>query len=229
MLTPIVIASIYKNAAGQRLILPARMALLEANAADSLMEVDAIVTQNGGSLYLSDAFRSTTDQQKAHDDYTSGRKKAYSPPPGMSMHEAGRAIDIDVASLGITLKKFWTIAGLYGWKPIITAPDPKMLESWHFEFQSYWNQPGGVLQRCAVLECYLFTGAPLSEVNWYTLAQGYLKVLGYYKLKVDGIYGPGTISALNEYASYFGKIIPTTPDILILAEKARDIWKRRPL
>ena len=51
----------------------------------------------GGKLELSDLFRSYDMQLQAHLDYTSGKKKAFSPPPGSSMHESGRAFDVDLA------------------------------------------------------------------------------------------------------------------------------------
>ena len=45
----------------------------------------------GGKLILSDLFRSYQMQFDAHQDFVTGRKKANSPPPGGSLHEAGRA------------------------------------------------------------------------------------------------------------------------------------------
>jgi hypothetical protein len=72
-------------------------------------------------------------QKEAHADYVEGRKKAFSPPPGGSMHEAGRAMDIDLSSMGVQLKEFWEIAQGRGFFPIIDAPVPSRSEAWHFD------------------------------------------------------------------------------------------------
>ena len=62
------------------------------------------VVNEGGHLYLSDMFRSAVQQQKAHEDWKSGRKSAFSPPSCSSVHEAARAIDIDAfdTAIGVT-------------------------------------------------------------------------------------------------------------------------------
>lgn len=60
----------------------------------------------GHNLRLSDLFRSYEMQRQAHLDSVEKRKKAFSPPPGGSMHEAGRAMDIDLSSMGVPLKQF---------------------------------------------------------------------------------------------------------------------------
>src|SRR5437867_3884369 len=72
-------------------------------------------------------------QRQANLDFVEGRKKAYSPPPGGSMHEAGRAMDIDLASIGVSLSQFWETAKARGFSPIIDAPIPSRSESWHFD------------------------------------------------------------------------------------------------
>ncbi len=80
-------------------LLPASMARLTPDAAASLAQVEAEIERLGGCFRLSDAYRSSAMQARAHDDYIKGRKHAYSPPAGSSMHEAGRAIDLDLAAL----------------------------------------------------------------------------------------------------------------------------------
>jgi LAS superfamily LD-carboxypeptidase LdcB len=87
----------------------------------------------GHNLRLSDLFRSYEMQRQAHLDFVEKRKKAFSPPPGGSMHEAGRAMDIDLSSMGVPLKQFWEIANAHGFFPIIDAPIASRSESWHFD------------------------------------------------------------------------------------------------
>ena len=45
-------------------------------------------------------------QKAANADYLEGRKKAFSPPAGGSLHEAGRAMDIHLSTTGIGLTEF---------------------------------------------------------------------------------------------------------------------------
>lgn len=82
---------------------------------------------------LSDLLRSYDMQLQAHLDYTSGKKSAFSPAPGGSMHEGGRAFDLDLGALKIKLGQFWDIARKYGVTPIIKSPNPSASEAWHFD------------------------------------------------------------------------------------------------
>jgi hypothetical protein len=72
-------------------------------------------------------------QFQANLDYISGKKSAYSPPPGGSMHEAGRAFDMDLSAINVSLKTFWEIASKFGVSPIIKTPDSHLKEAWHFD------------------------------------------------------------------------------------------------
>jgi hypothetical protein len=131
-LNPIAFPSIYKSG-GQFAPVPARMAKCTPDTKAALFGLQADVEKLGGVLRLSDLFRSYDMQLQAHLDYTSGKKKAYSPPPGGSMHEAGRAFDIDLSALKIKLETFWTLAKARHVEPIIAKPDPAISEAWHFE------------------------------------------------------------------------------------------------
>ncbi len=87
----------------------------------------------GGRLILSDLFRSYDMQAQSHQDFIAGRKKAFSPPPGGSFHEAGRAFDLDLSAIKVSLADFWTIAAKYGVNPIVAQPKPNQSEAWHFD------------------------------------------------------------------------------------------------
>jgi len=104
-LVPISIASIY-TVAGQKVPLPKRMALCAADTKMAIFKLAESVTQNSGRLVLSDLFRSYDMQLQAHLDWATGKKKAFSPPPGSSLHEAGRAFDVDLQSLKMPLAQF---------------------------------------------------------------------------------------------------------------------------
>lgn len=132
-LIPIGILSCYKDANGDLVLLPSRMAQCAPDLRASLIAITGDVSAEGGQLRLSDLFRSYDMQLQAHLDYKTGKKSAYSPPPGGSLHEGGRAFDVDVAALGITLARFWQICAVYGVVPIIAEPKSGLDECWHFE------------------------------------------------------------------------------------------------
>src|SRR5687768_10225447 len=127
------ITSIYKNAAGELTPLPQRMAHCAPDTRAALYAIRSDVEMSAGALRLSDLFRSYEMQRKAHEDYATGKKSAYSPPPGGSMHEAGRAFDIDLAAIRMPLAQFWQIAAKWHVVPIVSQPDSTLSESWHFE------------------------------------------------------------------------------------------------
>lgn len=128
----VTVMSIYKNA-GQRVTLPKTMARCAPDMKSAVQKITADVEASGGHLYLSDLFRSYDMQLQSHLDFRNGKKSAYSPPPGGSMHEAGRALDLDLDNLKMSLKDFWTVAGRHGLSPIIATPNSHLKEAWHFD------------------------------------------------------------------------------------------------
>lgn len=132
-LLPISILSIYKNTAGDALPLPKRMAQCTPDTLTAINKIAAALAKKGGKLILSDLFRSYDMQRQSHNDYVSGKKKAYSPPPGGSFHEAGRGFDLDLSALKIPLADFWAIAAPFGVVPIISQPKTSLSEAWHFD------------------------------------------------------------------------------------------------
>ena len=124
---PINIASIYNGP------LPHRLAQCTPDTKAAIEAVARDLAGMGFGIRLSDLFRSHDQQAQSHADFVEGRKKAFSPPPGGSLHEAGRAMDIDLSSIGVPLPKFWEIAKAHGFTPIIDVPDPHRSESWHFD------------------------------------------------------------------------------------------------
>jgi zinc D-Ala-D-Ala carboxypeptidase len=132
-LSDITILSIYKNSDGQRLPLPPRMARCTPDMKKAIQEISAALEGNGGHLYLSDLYRTYEMQLQSHMDWVSKKKKAFSPAPGGSLHEAGRAFDLDLSNLNMKLLRFWDLAKAQGVLPIIAQPTPGVSESWHFD------------------------------------------------------------------------------------------------
>jgi hypothetical protein len=131
-LLDIAIPSIYFKGS-TRQMLPSRMAKCTPDMYSAIYRLAQQVASQGGALYLSDLFRSHDMQLQAHLDWKSGKKSAFSPAPGGSMHEAGRAFDLDLGALKISLKAFWHLAQQAGVSPIISKPDAKLSEAWHFD------------------------------------------------------------------------------------------------
>jgi zinc D-Ala-D-Ala carboxypeptidase len=132
-LNEVTITSIYKNKDGDRVPLPKRMALCAPDMEAAIRTISAQLALQGGRLFLSDLFRSFDMQLQSHMDFVKGKKTAFSPAPGGSLHEAGRALDLDLDSLGVKLSDFWEIARPKGLFPIIDTPNPSLSESWHFD------------------------------------------------------------------------------------------------
>jgi hypothetical protein len=131
-LVAIRIPSIYMSGT-TRLDLPSRMAKCTPDVKKAIFAIKAELVRQGGDLILSDLFRSYDMQFQSHKDYVMKKKKAFSPPPGGSFHEAGRAFDMDLAAMKVTLKKFWEIAAPFSFFPIIATPKAGVSESWHFD------------------------------------------------------------------------------------------------
>lgn len=129
--------------------LPPRLAKLASDAAQALNGAQEDFKSKNALFRLTDAYRDSAEQARAHNDWKTGRKKAYSPPAGSSMHEAGRAIDVDLAVLihpdsvptGYTLMdegEARKVLKARGWIPIADQGNPHTVdvkESWHFEFR----------------------------------------------------------------------------------------------
>ena len=132
MFTPlmkITIDSIYDHGP-----LPARMAHCTPDTFVGTFAIQKELRDAGTNLVLSDMFRSFEMQSEAHQDFVTHKKTANSPPPGGSMHEAGRAFDLDVDRIkAMGLKAFWAIAARHGFTPILDKPDIGANEAWHFD------------------------------------------------------------------------------------------------
>jgi hypothetical protein len=207
-LVPISIASVYNNSA-----LPARMAKCTPDTAAAIQDVVDDLRALGHDLRLSDLFRSYDMQRQANLDYVEGRKKAYSPPPGGSMHEAGRAMDIDLSSIGVPLAQFWDIAKARGFFPIIDSPVVGRSESWHFDCRGshdtvyrYVQQgKGGASIAPYTQMAHSAIGAigvQLDGVPDQSVAcvQGGLIRLGFDPGRIDGVSGDRTLAAMREAA-----------------------------
>lgn len=213
MKTPLVqieIPSIYKRY-GERVLLPKRMAKCTPDTQAAISNIANEVNTAEGKLYLSDLFRSYDMQLQAHLDWKTGKKKAYSPPPGSSLHEAGRAFDLSLTDLKISLEDFWEIALGQKISPIISDPDPTKSEAWHFECRGshalvydYYNAGKGTNfkkpYQAMAASCILATGVSVDKFGSRQEAaylQSCLVRLGQELGSIDGYVGARTKAALD--------------------------------
>jgi peptidoglycan hydrolase-like protein with peptidoglycan-binding domain len=185
--------------------LPDRMAKLVKSAAMALQKVYADITNEGGHLFISDMFRSAEEQQKAHEDWQSGRKSDFSPPSCNSVHEAARAIDIDAFDTGIGHRRVREILNKHGWVNIVETLTGS--ECWHYEFredrwETYKVQNGySAMARAMKQEIGNVAGLDQAisreeEVKW--LQESLNKILGL-QLQTDGIYGKNTRESVRKF------------------------------
>lgn len=134
-LVPVEILSIYPENSPNKVQLPAKMAQCAPDMKKAVLGARADLEAKGITLRLSDMFRSHDMQLQAHIE--NAKKGVFSPLPGGSLHESGRAFDLDLDALLkghiIKLKDFWEIGSRHGLVPIVGSPDPSLKESWHFE------------------------------------------------------------------------------------------------
>ncbi len=185
--------------------LPRRMAKLVRPAAIALQHVYEDIVREGGHLYISDMFRSADQQQKAHEDWKTGKKSAYSPPSCHSVHEAARAIDIDAFDTVIGHKRVREILNHRGWVHIVDTLTGA--ECWHYEYRQrrwerYKEQHGYAAMAHAMKEEIgnLVDSdkaeAEKAEIRWLQKAMN--KILRI-RLVVDGIYGEKTKEAVRRF------------------------------
>jgi hypothetical protein len=166
----------------------------------------------GVDLFLSDMFRSYDMQLQAHIE--NAKKGIHSPMPGGSLHEAGRAFDLDLTALLagniLTLADFWEIAAEYGVTPIVGEPNPKLKEAWHFECRAshslvrkyYQAGKGGNKMKpyeAMAASAILAIGVKVDRFENQTAAaiQSALIRLGHELGALDGSIGSKTKSALT--------------------------------
>lgn len=194
----------------QRVLMPERMARSTPDMKKAMYGIRTDVEAAGGKFALSDLFRSYDMQLQAHLDHKSGKKEAYSPPPGGSMHESGRAFDVDLKGLKMSLADFWQIAEKWGVVPIIAKPNSKASEAWHFEcrgshqlvYDYYKVRKGGNFEPAAAMAASAIVGAGLKHDRFKgkedaAYIQSGLIRLGQEIGNIDGVLGPKSNGALN--------------------------------
>jgi D-alanyl-D-alanine carboxypeptidase len=238
------LATIYKSA-GQRVVLPERMAHCTPDTKSALHAIGKAIADRGGQLFLSDLFRSYDMQLQAHLDFVSGRKKAFSPPPGGSLHEAGRALDLSLEDLNMTLKDFWPIAKSAGVVPIIDKPDAKLSEAWYFECRGshqlvhdYYKSGKGTNfdkpYKAMAASAILAAGTPVDRFKGaldIAYVQSGLIRLGQAIGNMDGALGPRSRDALAQLGVPVDaepSVLKTAVDRLLQAKFPTEFFDRTP-
>lgn len=196
--------------------LPKSMARLVRPAAQALARAYKDIVAEGGHLYISDMFRTAAQQQKAHEDWKTGRKTAFSPPAGGSVHEGARAIDIDAFDTGIGHKRVREILNSHGWVNIVdTLSGP---ECWHYEFRGdKWEQVRQEKGYRAMAEGMIeaignkVTRPDKEEAAHIRWVQESLNRLMGMRLEVDGILGERTRETVREFQRRTGLLVDGIP------------------
>ncbi|GAO44108.1 hypothetical protein FPE01S_03_01470 [Flavihumibacter petaseus NBRC 106054] len=205
------------------------MAKCTPDTYNAIYKIAQAVAKNGGKLILSDLFRSRDMQWQSYQDYISGKKEAFSPPPGGSFHEAGRAFDLDLGALKMRLSEFWKIAAQFGVIPIIKEPKSTLDEAWHFDcrgshqivYQYYADKHGTNFKpytaaaASAILSDGILVDA-FGENQSEAALQSCLIRLGKNIGNLDGLIGRKTQKALEELGIEFE--INAVSNMLIKAE-----------
>lgn len=199
-LVPIKVLSCYKNSKKQFVPLGSIAGQCVPEFATAINGIITDCKALGCEVRFSDLFRNSSMQNQAHSDYVTGVKKSFSPPAGSSMHEAGRAMDVDLSSIKkIGLTKFWEICKSHGVVPIISKPDSSALEAWHFECRGEFQRIYDYVARYDSSSAYkLMTICAIADIgtelsDWDTRAiriQTALILRGFNIGKLDGIIGP---------------------------------------
>jgi hypothetical protein len=207
-------------------------------AAVALAKLRAQVRSAGGSLRITDAYRSVEQQASARARYDrwhragrprpgeagwdDGMKAAFVALPGRSFHNAGRAIDVHVEALrfpGVAksqqLDHLWGIAIPLGWTPVLRAPLEGASESWHFDYLGEWKP---VVERRGYEEAAIAATLETGQNEAFPACgttrhiQGQLHRAGYDCGAIDGVFGAKTEGAI--YASGYRGIYSDTGRVI---------------
>lgn len=190
--------------------------------AEALLALHHAVTAAGGDFRVTELHRDVAVQKIARAKYDAwvragkppasspafdakAMKAAYVATPGRSGHNAGRSIDIDLASLkfpGIAadkqLDKLWECAIPLGWAPVIKEAKEGASESWHFDC---WSDLKSAKDRLGYEQACLI-GAILvghGDLESYAaIVQALLQRAGFDIGPVDGLAGQKTTQALMQ-------------------------------
>lgn len=215
------VVSYYKNSMGQNVPLHTlRDGKLAEDAANALHRLHQSVEAEGGTLLVTDCFRSPKTQARARKKYetwvAAGKpspsseafksytmKAAFVAKPGRSNHNAGRAVDVahllaapDSVPSSKKLDWLWDIAKPLGWTPVIKVANEGAREAWHFDFMGPWavvKDRLGYEQAAMAGVLDLGLGADLYDRAWARWVQAQLHRAGSVDIgDIDGFLGRKT-------------------------------------
>jgi len=209
LLTPVTgLTSSYKNKKGA--LLPVEALGVASQVTHSmlgaLVELDLAVRGSGGTLLITELWRSWGQQAAARK-----AKPTLANPPGRSFHQAGAATDLDVKNLnfkGVSkdkqLQKLWDLALPIGFHPVISKPDLSLPECWHLQlYGKDWESASKhissfELAKAMILDVGCWDPSESTEIVKRMFIQSQLIRLGHYDVgAIDGIIGNKTSAVLR--------------------------------
>lgn len=138
---------------------------------------------------------------KGYDSKT--MKNAFVAKPGKSMHNAGRAVDLNTETMRKALgaeylDAFWPIAARHGFTPIISKPTEGASEGWHFDHRGPWDNVGDHYGYEQMAMCAALAVGDAGE--WQSkprLIQALVLRAGYDIGEADGVVGSRTLKGLE--------------------------------
>lgn len=196
----------------------------------ALQKLFLAVENAGGTLFISDLFRSWAVQEAAYQAWVRRERRAYAAPPGESFHMSGRAVDFDVYNLNFRedksqwLRTLWDLAIPLGWHPIIAEPRLETSECWHFEFPGEWSAayaklPNAMVAKCSILDSGNWNDSHDPNLTLNMFIQAQLIRLGYLNVIPDGYIGPVTSGVLKSLG-LDGMTTSAQADALILRKSS---------
>lgn len=232
------VLSYYKGSSGGRLPLASLAGgKLTPDAAEALLLLHLAVAHDGGTLFVTDAYRNVAVQGAARQKYenwlaagkpqpgtsawnAASMKAAFVARPGKSFHSGARAVDLahmaaapaDVPR-ALKLDWLWERARPLGFQPILKAPDEGAPEAWHFDLDGPWKATRDHLgyeqaAMCATLD--IGEGEGLFALPWERWVQAQMWRAGVDLGDVDGHWGGRT----HDAARHLGLLLDAPKEAL---------------
>lgn len=180
---------------------------------DALVRLQAVMEAEGGTVGITEVYRSMANSRLGHALYVAGKRPEYVADAGESAHNAGIAVDLDVWHARFPgldpdgwIRMLWDLCVPLGWRPIARRPEMSAPERHHLDCVIEWgptldwfrrHRPSHAYTgfvRCGILDAGAWDRnvIPVTD-EWLAVAycQAQLHRVGIHEVgMVDGVAGP---------------------------------------